>query len=49
MSKSVSESAIESCVILFLDENLSGKIIPAALSEAGIAHETHSSLPSGHP
>ena len=42
MSKRSIDREIESGIILFLDENLSGKMIPAALSEAGIAHEIHS-------
>lgn len=41
MIKGVPPSKTESGIILFLDENLSGKTIPSALAEAGIAHETH--------
>ena len=41
MSKPTSDSGAESSIVLFLDENLSGKIVSGALSEAGIAHETH--------
>lgn len=36
-----SDSKTESSIVLFSDENLSGKIISGALSEADIAHETH--------
>lgn len=41
MRQSTSDRETEYSIVLFLDENLSGKIIPTALSEAGIAHETH--------
>ncbi len=41
MSQSISGDETEATIVLFLDENLSGKIVSNALSEADIAHETH--------